>query len=129
MLKQNKMVEKKFQSNKKKFKSSSSGFFPIGSSQKIYAARFTEAADEEKGQQSKQGFCWFQCDQMWQFSAIWAFFESLGCFFLEIYLLLGAFLQAYVLLGAFLLTIGHFFVGNWALFHSNHMVTLAGSIF
>ena len=100
-------------------------FFSIGSSQKIYAARFTEAADKEKGQQSKQGFCWFQCDQMWQFSAIWAFFESLGCFFLEIYLLLGAFLQAYVLLGAFLLTIGHFFVDNWALFHSNHLVTLA----
>ena len=46
------MVEKNFNLIKTSSRAARP-FFSIGSSQKIYAARFTEAADKEKGKQSK----------------------------------------------------------------------------
>ena len=56
------------------------------------------------------------------------FSETLGHFFLEIYLLLGAFgAQLLFTGGDFLLEVINswvLFVDNWALFHSNHPVTL-----
>ena len=69
-----------------------------------------------------------QCVQMRQFYTIWAISVTLGHFFVEIYLLLGVFWEKlYLLVAIFyqsLFTVGRLFVDNWALFHSNHLVTL-----
>ena len=76
--------------------------------------------------------CWRQCDQMWRFRAIWAIFRGpLALFFLKFiycWALIGQ--NSYLLVAIFswsLFTVGQIFVDNWALFHSNYLVTLSAT--
>ena len=69
--------------------------------------------------------------QMWQFSTFWAFLDIIGPF-LWLFIYCWAFWgQNFYLLGQFfckyLFSPGCFFVDNWALFHSNQLVTLISS--